>query len=158
MKSACVCNTRGASVRKLFPVFNTPHDCVNRFLRVKGVHVAVAQTLPPASSGRASFSSCYNWDQEHSLGGGVRRTRLLITTLMKRTAQAGATTAAAPGPMSKGLEHTPGPRDMIRSTATARSRLPRRAGPGAGTHVYTTLDERRCAAVCKVRSWWLGPF
>ena len=48
---------------------------------------------------------------------------------------------------------------MVRSAATARPRLPRRAGPGAGTHVYTSLDERRCAlAVCKVRSWWLGPF
>ena len=56
----------------------------------------------PLFSSRASFSSCYNWDQERSAGGGVIRTKLLITTLVKRTARAGAITAAAPGHVSKG--------------------------------------------------------
>ena len=42
-----MCNTpAGPQSQSLFRVFNTPLDCVNGFLKVNGVHVAVDQTLP----------------------------------------------------------------------------------------------------------------
>ena len=145
----------GPQSQSWFCVFNTPHDCVNGFLKVNRVHVVVDQTLPSPvqqqgllfellqlgpralSWWRCSTDQILNHDPDemHSTGWSNHRS------------------------YSWACEHMPGPRDVVRNTATDRPRLPRRARPCAGTQVCTPLDETRCSrSVCKVRSWWLSPF